>query len=80
MELIGSEIVNNLQILIQKRLLHMIIQNWFVQFDYKKSKKITPIIGDINDIFLKILLEKSDYIFLAAYKHVNFLEKNIIKL
>ncbi len=49
----------------------------------KNSKKITPIIGDINDVsfFENIVRErKVDYIFhAAAYKHVNFLEKNIIQ-
>ena len=49
----------------------------------KNSKKINPIIGDINDVsfFENIVRDrKVDYIFhAAAYKHVNFLEKNIIQ-
>lgn len=49
----------------------------------KNPKKITPILGDINDIhfFEKVIREKKvNYIFhAAAYKHVNFLEKNIIQ-
>lgn len=85
---IGSEICKQLFKFNVKKIVALDISEYSLytlmnHFSHNKKNRIVPVIANINDkILIKDLEKKNnfDYVFhAAAYKHVNLLEKNILK-
>ena len=85
---IGSEICKQLFKFNVKKIIALDISEYSLytlmnNFSNNKKDRIIPIIANINDKILIRDLEKKnnfDYVFhAAAYKHVNLLEKNVLK-